>query len=72
MTIAQIEIPDNKEKLIVTLLKELGVKVKVEKKSNEAFKKKLKKDLQQAFKEVELHQQGKIELKSARELLNEP
>ena len=71
MTIAHIEIPDNKEKLVVTLLRELGVKVKVEKKSNEIFKHKLKKDLQQAFKEVELHQQGKIELKSARELLDE-
>ncbi len=54
MTIAHIEIPESKEKLIVSLLKELGVKVKVEKKSNEAFKKKLKKDLQQAFKEVEV------------------
>lgn len=71
MTIAQIEIPDSKEKLVVTLLKELGVKVKVEKKSNETLKKRLKKDLQQAFKEVELHQQGKIELKSAKDLLNE-
>ena len=71
MTIAQIEIPDSKEKLIVSLLKELGVKVKVEKKSNEAFKKKLKKDLRQAFKEVELHQQGKIELKTLKEALSE-
>ena len=71
MTTARIEIPDSKQKLIVSLLKELGVKVKVEKKSNDAFKKKLKKDLQQAFKEVELHQQGKIELKTAKEVLKE-
>ena len=71
MTTARIEISDTKTELVLTLLKELGVKVKVVKKSNDAFKKKLKKDLKQAFKEVELHQQGKIELKSARDLLDE-
>jgi len=71
MTTARIEISDTKTELVLTLLKELGVKVKVVKKSNDAFKKMLKKDLQQAFKEVELHQQGKIELKSARDLLDE-
>ena len=71
MTTARIEISDTKTELVLTLLKELGVKVKVVKKSNDAFKKMLKKDLQQAFKEVELHQQGKIELKPARDLLDE-
>lgn len=71
MTIAEIQIPEKKEKLILAVLKELGVKVKVEKKTNETFKKKLAKDLKQAFKEVELHQQGKIELKSLKEVLSE-
>ena len=71
MITARIEIPDYKAELVLALLKELGVKIKVVKKSNDAFKKKLKKDLQQAFKEVELHQQGKIELKSAKEALSE-
>ena len=71
MTTARIEISDTKTELVLTLLKELGVKVKVVKKSNDAFKKMLKKDLQQAFKEVELHQQGKIELKTLKEALRE-
>lgn len=71
MTTARIEIPDSKTELVLALLKELGVKVKVVKKSNDAFKKKLKKDLKQAFKEVELHQQGKIEPNTAKEVLKE-
>jgi hypothetical protein len=33
--------------------------------------KKMKKDLERAFKEVRLHQEGEIELKTARELWGE-
>jgi hypothetical protein len=33
--------------------------------------KRIKKDLKAAFKEVRLHQEGKIHLKTARELLDE-
>lgn len=38
---------------------------------NEKFKRKLKKDLTEAFHQVNLAEQGKVKLKSARELYNE-
>jgi hypothetical protein len=39
--------------------------------ANEQFKKALKKKLAEGLKQVKLHQEGKIKLKSARQLLNE-
>lgn len=39
--------------------------------AKEKFKRKLKKDLTEGFRQIKLHQEGKIKLKSARELLDE-
>jgi len=60
--------------MILKVISKLGGKVKligsdVHKLSPAA--KKLKKELEGAFKEIKLHQEGKIKLKTARELLDE-
>jgi hypothetical protein len=48
-----------------------GKKAVAKKTSNEKFKKKLKKQLEEGLKMVKLHQEGKIKLKSLDELINE-
>ncbi len=74
----KVLVPDKEYAFFMNLIQHLSfLKIKdaakPEKKKNtkEAFKEKLRKDLEQAFAEVELAQQGKIKLKTAEELFNE-
>jgi hypothetical protein len=75
MITAEIKLPEKDAEMILKVISKLGGKVKlttptgVHKLSPAA--KKMKKDLEEAFKEVKLHQEGKIQLKTARELLDE-
>jgi len=74
MITAEIKLPEKDAEMIIKVISKLGGKVKLtgtdqQKLSPSAIK--MKKDLEDAFKEVKLHQEGKIQLKSARELLNE-
>lgn len=55
-------------KLIFT---DMQLKFKEKKTASEKSKLKLQKDLKQAMKEVQLHQEGKLQLKTAKELLDE-
>lgn len=74
MITAQIEIPEKDAEIIMKVITKLGGKIRliepIEQKLSPAAKK-MKKDLEQAFKEIRLHQEGKIQLKTARELLDE-
>ena len=74
MITAEIKLPEKDAEMILKVISKLGDKIKVvdpaEQKLSPAAKK-MKKDLEQAFKEVKLHQEGKIQLKTARELLDE-
>jgi hypothetical protein len=74
MITAELKLPEKDAEMIIKVISKLGGKVKLtgsdpHKLSPSA--KKIKKDLEEAFKEVKLHQEGKIQLKTARELLNE-
>ena len=48
-----------------------AVNKKTKNAANEKFKKKIEKQLREGLKQVQLHQEGKIKLKSARQLLDE-
>jgi hypothetical protein len=73
MITAEIKLPEKDAEMILKVISKLGGKVKLiqpgEQKLSPAAKK-MKKDLEQAFKEVKLHREGKIQLKTARELLD--
>jgi hypothetical protein len=74
MITAEIRLPEKDAEMILKVISKLGGKVKLI--DTDTIKlspaaKKMKKDLEAAFKEVKLHQEGKIQLKSARELLDE-
>ncbi|MCR8557276.1 hypothetical protein KXD93_06470 [Mucilaginibacter sp. BJC16-A38] len=74
MITAQIKLPEKDAEMILKVISKLGGKVKliepdVHKLSPAA--KKMKKDLEEAFNEIKLHQEGKVQLKTARELLDE-
>jgi hypothetical protein len=74
MITAEIKLPEKDAEMILKVISKLGGKVKliepdVRKLSPAA--KKMKKELQDAFNEIKLHQEGKIQLKTARELLDE-
>ena len=74
MITAEIKLPEKDAEFILSVISKLGGKVKlidpdVHKLSPAA--KKMKKELEAAFKEVRLHQEGKIHLKTAREALDE-
>jgi hypothetical protein len=74
MITAEIKLPEKDAEMILKVISKLGGKVKliepdVQKLSPAA--KKMKKELQDAFNEIKLHQEGKIQLKTARELLND-
>ena len=73
MITAEIKLPEKDAELILNVISKLGGKVKlidsdVHKLSPAA--KKMKKDLEKAFKEVKLHQEGKIQLKTLSEVLD--
>jgi hypothetical protein len=63
-----LDIPDNKINFFMELVNNLGFK-KVQRLS--AKQKEFVDDLKHSLNEVELHRQGKIELQSARDFLNE-
>lgn len=69
-----LDIKDNKAQALIEILKDLAyVKFKVltEQEEKEPAKKEILDGIKQGFKEVELHRQGKLKLKSAKELLDE-
>jgi len=74
MITAEIKLPEKDAEMILKVISKLGGKVKlidsVSSKLSPAARK-MKKDLEQAFKEVKLHQEGKIQLKTLSELLDE-
>ena len=74
MITAEIKLPEKDAEMIIKVISKLGGKVKLTGSDQQKLSpsaKKMKKDLEDAFKEVKLHREGKIQLKSARELLNE-
>jgi hypothetical protein len=74
MITAEIKLPEKDAEMILKVISGLGGKVKLidpKPPKLSLAAKKMKKDLEQAFKEVKLHQEGKIKLKTARELLDE-
>lgn len=73
MVIAEIKLPDSDAEMILKVVKKLGGKIKViepEPKLSTTAKR-FKKDLEKGFNEIKLHQEGKLKLKTARELLDE-
>jgi len=74
MVTAEIKMPEKDAEMILRVISKLGGKIKLIDSSQPKLSpaaKKMKNDLEQAFKEVKLHQEGKIQLKTARELLDE-
>ena len=74
MTEITINIPDSKLPFFMLLAKELNFVVVDEKKTGKkitANQRKQIADLQDAMKEVDMHMQGKIKLKSAQQFLDE-
>jgi len=74
MVTAEIKMPEKDAEMILRVISKLGGKIKLIDSSQPKLSpaaKKMKADLEQAFKEVKLHQEGKIQLKTARELLDE-
>ena len=74
MITAEVKIPEKDAEMILKVISKLGGKVKVVKQNDKVLStsaKKMKKDLKQAFEQVQLHQEGKVELKTASQLLNE-
>lgn len=63
-----LDIPDNKINFFLELVNNLGIK-KVQRLSKE--QKEFVDDLKDSLNEVELHRQGKIELQTARDFINE-
>lgn len=63
-----LDMPDNKINFFMELVNNLGFK-NVEKLTNK--QKEFVDDLKSSLNEVELHQQGKIKLQSAKDFLNE-
>lgn len=64
-----VDIPDNKLNFFMELLKNLGFVKKAKKLTDEQIK--FVDDLKASVEEVEKHQQGEIELQSARSFLDE-
>ena len=63
-----IDIPDKKFSFFMELMKNLGIK-KVRRLTRD--QKKFVDDLRQSLEQVEEHQEGKIKLRTAEDLLNE-
>ncbi|WPV02921.1 hypothetical protein SNE26_14135 [Mucilaginibacter sp. cycad4] len=74
MITAEVKLKEKDAEMILKVISKLGGKVKVinaENSKESSTKKKFKADLENAFHEIKLHQEGKIKLKTARELLDE-
>lgn len=73
MITAEIKLPEKDAEMIIKVISKLGGKVKLiqpEQNLSPAANK-MKKDLECAFKEVKLHHEGKIQLKTLTEVLDE-
>jgi hypothetical protein len=71
---AEIRLPEKDAEFILVVISKLGGKVRVidpDRPKLSPAAKKMKKDLEQAFMEVKLHQEGKIDLKTASQLCGE-
>ena len=64
-----LDIPDGKVSFAMQVLKSLSFIKKVSRMSDDGVK--LWEDLKESAKEVRLHKQGKLKLKSAQDLLHE-
>jgi Ca2+-binding EF-hand superfamily protein len=73
MITAEIKLPEKDAEMILKVISKLGGKIKLIKEDAKLSPaaKKLKKDLQKAFEEIKLHQEGKIQLKTLSEVLDE-
>jgi hypothetical protein len=74
MITAEIKLPEKDAEMIIKIISKLGGKVKLVDPVGlelSSAQKKMKTDLENAFKEIKLHKEGKIQLKTARELLDE-
>jgi hypothetical protein len=74
MVTAEIKLPEKDAEMILKVISKLGGKIKViEPKLHKLspVAKKMKAELEAAFTEIKLHQAGKVQLKTARELLDE-
>jgi calcineurin-like phosphoesterase family protein len=74
MVTAEIKLPEKDAEMILKVISKLGGKIKLIEPNFHKLSpaaKKVKKELETAFKEIKLHQEGKIQLKTARELLDE-
>jgi len=74
MITAEVKLKEKDAEMILKVISKLGGKVKVIDNKIPRLspaEKKMKRDLEEAFREVKLHQEGKIQLKTAREFLDE-
>ena len=74
MITAEIKLPEKDADMILKMILKLGGKIKLiqsDKRKLSPAAEKMKKDLEEAFKEVKLHQEGKIQLKTLSEILDE-
>lgn len=74
MITAEVKLKEKDAEMILKVISKLGGKIKVidnETSKLSSAEKKMKRDLEEAFREVKLHQEGKIQLKTAKEFLDE-
>lgn len=74
MITAEVKLKEKDTEMILKVISKLGRKVKVintDNSKDSSLKKKFKADLEGAFHEIKLHQEGKTKFKTARELLDE-
>lgn len=74
MITAEVKLPEKDAEMILKVISKLGGKVKVIERNQPKLSpaaKKMKEDLEDAFRQVKLHQEGRIQLKTAKELLDE-
>ncbi|MGF7080635.1 hypothetical protein [Mucilaginibacter sp. UYCu711] len=74
MITAEITLPEKDAEMIMKVISKLGGKVKLITTDTPKLSpaaKKMKKDLEAAFKEIKRHQEGKIQLKTLSEVLDE-
>ncbi|WDF80245.1 hypothetical protein PQ469_09520 [Mucilaginibacter sp. KACC 22773] len=74
MVTAEIKLPEKDAEMILKVISKLGGKIKVIEPNRPKLSiaaKKMKKDLEQALKEVKLHQERKVKLKTLSEVLDE-
>jgi hypothetical protein len=70
MDIRLVEIKDKKALNFLRDMEDVKL-IKVHTNPKEKLKNKIKDDLEEGFKQIRLHEQGKVKLKSARQLFSE-